>query len=62
MKYYEVRYAIYNDGNKEIDRRSMPIAAKNKKEAYIKCGEKLAAHSIIYAVEIPYKLYHSWGE
>jgi hypothetical protein len=60
--YYEVRYELYDNTNTSIGKFSMPVAAKDKKAAYLKCGEKIGPHSILYAVEISYSLYHSWGK
>ncbi len=60
MNYYEVRYELYDNGNKSIGKFSMPVAANDKKEAYSKCGNNLGKHSILYASEISYSLFKEW--
>lgn len=60
MNYYEVRYELYDNSGKSLGKFSMPIAAVDKRSAYSKCGSKIGPHSILYAVEISYSLFHSW--
>lgn len=62
MNYYEVRYILYNAKNQSIGKYSLPIAAKDKKTAYAKAGDKInAPHSILYASEISYSLFTEWN-
>lgn len=62
MKYYEVRYQLYDESKKSTSKHSMPICALNKTKAYEKFSQNVGIHSVLYISEISYLLYKEWTE